>query len=195
MKKRFLSILSLFVLSPTLLFAAPKIATLDVSKASDAHELNLAGIAAYKEAKASLENDPRKAAVIEMAKKVQALQRSLQELNPESEEHKKMLKDGQAAKASYDDILNEWTQYRTEKLRAMTEKVVAETNKRLNEIVVVSRAIADAEGYDWLLETAGNTSSKMPVVLYLRKSTDITEQVITKVNLDYPAEKPAEGAE
>jgi len=161
-KNPFSLLLALLLLSPSFLLAAPKIATFDITKAMESHQGNKDDVAAFQAAREKLLKDPRKVALDEMTPKIQALQAKMQEVAPNSEEQANL---------------------------KLTTTLVNATNKRNSEIIAIAHKIAESQGFDWVIETSGDTNSRMPVVLYLRNHTDITDAVIKELEKAFP---PAE---
>lgn len=59
-----------------------------------------------------------------------------------------------------------------------------------DEILVAVRAKAETEGFDLVFDRSGMSLSTVPVLLYYKDVTDLTDLVIAELN-----KKPAEGAE
>ena len=52
------------------------------------------------------------------------------------------------------------------------------------------REKAKAEGYDFVFDRSGSSLATVPVLLYYKDATDLTDLVVAELN-----KKPAEGAE
>ncbi len=189
MKNPFSLLLALLLLSPSFLLAAPKIATFDITKAMESHQGNKDDVAAFQAAREKLLKDPRKVALDEMTPKIQALQAKMQEVAPNSEEQANLTEIAKSAAENFNDLSNQWREFATETSKKLTTTLVNATNKRNSEIIAIAHKIAESQGFDWVIETSGDTNSRMPVVLYLRNHTDITDAVIKELEKAFP---PAE---
>jgi outer membrane protein len=58
--------------------------------------------------------------------------------------------------------------------------------KIYEEILVVVKAKAKAEGYDFVFDKSGMSLSTVPVLIYYKDAVDITDQIIVELNKDAP---------
>lgn len=184
--KKLLLILASFFILPSASVAAPKIATFNISKVMHDYDLSKTDVAVYTAAKEKLEEDPRKKAVVEMATKLTELAQKLQTAEQGSDEQAMLIQEAEETQTAYNDLGRNWSEYRGEKLRVITEDFVDSTNKRNANIMKIAQAMGESQGFDWVLETSGTTNSKMSVVLYVRDATDLTEQIIEAINKKEP---------
>lgn len=63
-----------------------------------------------------------------------------------------------------------------------------------DEILVVVRDKAKAEGYDFVFDKSGMSLSTVPVLIYYKDAVDITDQIVVELNKNAPAAAPAEAA-
>lgn len=182
MKKHSILILSLLFCIPTIASAAPKIATIDISKVLAALNSFKKDTEIYRAAQQELEKNPRKIALDETAKKIQTLRDSRKTYNPDSDDFKLSIENEKIAVAEYRGLAEEWYKFQQIQVPVINEVMIKATSKRVKEVMATASQIAEAEGFDWVLETSGKTNSKMPVVLYLKESTDLTDKVIAELN-------------
>lgn len=155
-------------------------------KVIDVHEGHKNNVALFEAAKEKLFQNPRKKALDEMGDKIQALQKKGRQLREGTEERSKVLQEGEAALEAYRDLNNKWIQFHSEKSKAITGVLVDTSKKYSSEILKIAGEIGEAQGFDWVLEINGQTNSKMPVVLYVKKSTDITDLIIKELSKNAP---------
>ena len=94
---------------------------------------------------------------------------------------------------------------KAKQLRELEQEISEAQNRRTNqlkqedveirrgiydEILTAVREQAKAEGYDFVFDRSGMSLSTVPVLLYYKDATDLTDLVIAELN-----KKPAEGAE
>ncbi len=192
MKKNISIILSLLSVCPSLLIAAPKIATLDLTKIIKKSQGAKDNATAFSTAREELLKNPRKLALDEIAKKIQDLRTKMQEAKEGSDEHKRLIKEGEEQTNAYNDLNRQWQSFLTEQSGTITEELIDSTNEESQSILKIAREIGSAQGFDWIIETSGHSNSKMPVVLYLRESTDITDLVIEELAKKNPPAEPSE---
>jgi outer membrane protein len=86
-------------------------------------------------------------------------------------------------------------------LRALEQNIGEQQNRRsqqlkredmeirgkiYEEILVVVKAKAKAEGYDFVFDKSGMSLSTVPVLIYYKDAVDITDQIIVELNKDAP---------
>jgi outer membrane protein len=59
--------------------------------------------------------------------------------------------------------------------------------KIYEEILVVVKAKAKTDGYDFIFDKSGMSLSTVPVLIYYKDAVDITDQIIVELNKDAPA--------
>jgi Skp family chaperone for outer membrane proteins len=87
--------------------------------------------------------------------------------------------------------------YDTDKNRQIDAEMVADRKQRLALIRQTAEKIAAEEGFDWILDSSGNTNTGVPLLLYAKSATDLTDRVVAVLNTPAsppeppPAELPA----
>lgn len=100
---------------------------------------------------------------------------------------------------------------KAKKLREMEQEIGEQQNRRSNqlkqedmqirkgiydEILLVVRGKAKADGYDFIFDKSGMSLSTVPVLIYYKDAVDITEQIVVELNKgSASASKGAEGRE
>lgn len=67
--------------------------------------------------------------------------------------------------------------YRTEKNREINAELVADMQASLEKIRETAVTLGKEEGFDWVIDTSGNTNTGLPLVLYAKNPADLTERV------------------
>lgn len=81
----------------------------------------------------------------------------------------------QEAKSLGDDFAS----YRSEQTQIINAEMVEGMKKRLAEIQSTAETIAEQEGYDFVFDSSGSTNTGVPLLLYAKKTNDLTDQVLT----------------
>jgi outer membrane protein len=167
-----------------------RIATVDLRKIFDKYWKTQQASAALKDRAADLEKE-RKNMLDEWKKAKDDYQTLLGEANnqtlslEEREKRKKSAEDKfKQIKESEDAI----TQYERQARTTLEEQ-----NKRMRESIVeeIRTAVggkAKAAGYALVIDTASESASNTPVVLYANNENDLTEAILSQLNAGAPAE-------
>ena len=180
--------------------AAPKIANVDFVKVIEVyHVAESDRIALTKMRDALTKNkrnvilQERKAKLEEFSKKISGLRRGTLKLN--DTERKELMLEAEAARSAYAEIKAEWDSWSGNETKKIQKEFVARSRTTLNKIAAISQEVGESLGYDWVVDLKGYTSSQMPVIVYVRDSTDITDEVIKVINKDAPPKKEGEEKE
>ncbi|MBK1833107.1 OmpH family outer membrane protein [Roseibacillus ishigakijimensis] len=79
-------------------------------------------------------------------------------------------------------------EYLDRKRRQVQDEMQRQMRGILEEISQLLEEKAKAEGYDFVFDKSGNSTTQVPVVLYSKDTFDITESLLTELNKDAPAE-------
>jgi len=88
-------------------------------------------------------------------------------------------------------IFREWKEWRRIEQKKINKELATRERSNRNDITAAAAKIGDEMGFDFVIDMIGSTSSQLPVVLYLRDRTDITKEVIKKLNKKASPEEPA----
>ena len=80
--------------------------------------------------------------------------------------------------------------YHAEKTREINAEMVAGRKQRLALIRQTAEKIATEEGFDWILDSSGNTNTGVPLLLYAKNATDLTDRVVAVLNAPPPPPEP-----
>jgi Skp family chaperone for outer membrane proteins len=112
-----------------------------------------------------------------------------------SEEHEKSKQAAEKKLLELKEREQEIDQYRKRALTELEEKKRRMHDKILQEIRDVINAKAKAENYFLIIDTAAETTSGSPVVLYTNGDNNITDAILTQLNATAPIVKPDEKKE
>jgi outer membrane protein len=101
----------------------------------------------------------------------------------------------QAKQQEFEVLRKELEEFHQRKLRALQEQSQLRAKVILEEIRTKVRKHAEDGGYDYVLDKTGTSTSQVPILLYTKDATDITEVLLKTINEGAPAaaeEKKAE---
>ena len=73
------------------------------------------------------------------------------------------------------------------KQRALSEQVQLRTKDILGKVRAKVQKHAETEGYDYVLDKSGASTTQVPVLLYTKDATDITDALLKTINEAAPA--------
>lgn len=121
-----------------------------------------------------------------------------QESDPSVADAKKqqIFNERQAKQQEFEVLRKELEEFLQRKMRALQEQSQLRAKAILEEIRDKVRKHAETEGYDYVLDKTGTSTSQVPILLYTKDATDITEVLLKTINEGAPAapveEKKAE---
>ena len=72
----------------------------------------------------------------------------------------------------------EYKSFRSERLRQINAKMVSQMEESLAEIHRAAAEVGREKGFDWILDSSGQTNTGVPFVLYAKNPTDLTPDVL-----------------
>ena len=102
----------------------------------------------------------------------------------------------QTKQQEFEVLRKELEEFLQRKMRALQEQSQLRAKVILEEIRTKVRKHAEDQGYDYVLDKTGTSTSQVPILLYTKDATDITEVLLKTINEGAPApveEKKAEG--
>ena len=64
--------------------------------------------------------------------------------------------------------------------------MVKRTYQLLEDVRTLARKIAEEDGFDYVFEVSGKTSSQLSALIYIREATDLTARIIGELNRNAP---------
>lgn len=101
----------------------------------------------------------------------------------------------QTKQQEFEVLRKELEEFLQRKMRALQEQSQLRAKVILEEIRTMVRKHAEDQGYDYVLDKTGTSTSQVPILLYTKDATDITEVLLKTINEGAPApavEKKAE---
>ena len=85
-----------------------------------------------------------------------------------------------------DSLKREHDKYLEEQNRLINEGMVKRTYQLLKDVRTLARKIAEEDGFDYVFEVSGKTSSQLSALIYIREATDLTARIIGELNRNAP---------
>lgn len=175
-----------------------KIGTVDMKKIFEGYWRTKEAETTMSETRAVLKRD-----LDDRMEKRKQLQDSIEKLNDEVKKPE-LSKDRATVKMKErDDKIGEWQtmmrelqQYQAEKEKQLADQTLRIRNGIVEEILKVVTEKTQAENFDLVFDTSGNSINNVPVVISAKASYDFTKEIVEKLNATRPksgaSEKPAE---
>ena len=176
----------------------PRVAVLRVGDFVQQIEATLRTAELLKAKRDEINKDPRLASLKAMYSELQLRHNQLKSNAKIDLEARKKLEREYAVKTREAIALRaDFESYDTDKNRQIDAEMVAGRKQRLALIRQTAEKIAVEEGFDWILDSSGNTNTGVPLLLYAKNATDLTDRVVAVLNTPAsppeppPAEPPA----
>ena len=193
-----------FAAATTLLFSLPavaqdklKIATVDMQTLfKQYHRTN----AAQKEvnverAKIQQNNNESLETIRALENELQGLRKQLDDPSLSDKRKQELFKDFQMKTQEGVALDRERREFLQRRNTALNEKMVQKMRGILEEIRKLVEQRAKADGYDYVFDKSGLSTSQVPFLLYTKDATDITAGLLGVLNKDAPAPAPAPSGE
>jgi outer membrane protein len=145
-------------------------------------------------ARINKDNNDRLARIRELEESLGSLKKQLDD--PAINESKKqaLLKDAQAQQQDGIALDRERREFLQRKNQQLNENMVGRMKGILEEIRKLVEEKAKGDNYDYVFDKSGLSTSQVPVLLYTKDATDITQVLLKDLNKDAPAGSlPADG--
>jgi outer membrane protein len=187
------SLVALTVLSsgflPAQETARLKIATVDMQALFQEYHQTLTTKAKFEEEQGRVvkDRDERIASLKALEGEIELLKK--QEGDPSVADAKKqsIFKDRQTKQMEFDGRRKELEEFIQRKARALNEQMQVRMKSILEEIRDKVKKHAENEGYDYVLDKTGASTSQVPILLYTKDATDITGVLLKTINDGAPA--------
>jgi outer membrane protein len=173
-------------------FAQGKIATIDLRKVFDDYWKTKQADAALKDQAGDMEKELKSfEADYKKAKEdYDKLLASAGDQALSSDARDKRKADAEKKLLDMKEIQQSGQQYATSARTTLAEKTKRMRDNVLTEIRVVVNAKAKAASYSLVIDTAAETPSGTPIILYKAGENDLTDAVLAQLNAGAPAETP-----
>jgi len=183
-----------FALSAAAVHAqAPRVAVIRVSEIFGKLESTVRATAETNAKKAEIERDSRMVTYKELYADLTLRRTALEETPPkiDAETRKRLAREYAIKLQEAKSLLEDFESFRAEKVREIDTEAVAGMKQRLAIIQSTAEQFAKEEGYDWVLDASGSTNTGVPLLLYAKKSNDLTDRVLAALGPAEPARPPA----
>ncbi len=138
------------------------------------------------------DRDERVATLKNLEGEIEGLKK--QESDPSVADAKKqaIFNQRQSKQAEFEGLRKELEEYLQRKQRALQEQMQLRMKTILEEIRDKVQKHAEGEGYDYVLDKTGTSTSQVPILLYTKDATDITEVLLKSINEGAAAPAPVE---
>ena len=164
----------------------PKFATLDVAKAFEAYHLTITERNRVSEARAKLQQDSRRETLKLLAVELRDLKEQVEDSTFTEEQRKDFYRDYMMKNFERDSLKREHDKYLEEQNRLINDGLVKRTYQLLEVVRILARKIAVEDGFDYVFEVSGKTSSQLSALIYIREATDLTARIIGELNRNAP---------
>lgn len=138
------------------------------------------------------DRDERVASLKKLEGDIESLKK--QESDPSVADAKKqaIFTERQSKQLEFEGLRKELEEFLQRKQRALQEQMQLRMKAILEEIRDKVQKHAESEGYDYVLDKTGTSTSQVPILLYTKDATDITEVLLKTINDGAPAPAPVE---
>lgn len=169
----------------------PRFATLDVAKAFEAYHLTVTERARVSEARGKLQQDPRRETIKLLEVELKDLKEQVEDPAFTEDQRKDYYRRYMMKNFERDSLRREYEKHLEEQNRLIDEALVKKTYDLLGDVRAIVQRVAEEDGFDYVFEVSGKTSSQLTTLIYIRNATDLTGRIIAELNKDAPGEKVA----
>jgi len=176
--------------------APPKIATVDMQALFKQHpltqqaeqELNV------ERARVQKDNNERGSRVRDVETELNALRKQMEDPTVNESKKQSLFKEWQFRQQEGIAMERERAEFFRRRSQALNERMVQRMKEILGEIRKLVVEQAKEDGYDHVLDSSGLSTSQVPMLLYTKDATDITDRLLAKIGAlprPAPVESPA----
>jgi outer membrane protein len=129
----------------------------------------------------------RKTRLDETKKELDNLQKQLSDPSVADAKKQALFTERQTKQQQGEALQREAEEFLQRKQRALQEQLQLRIKDILEKIRTKVQNYAEAEGYDYVLDKTGASTSQVPVLLYTKDATDITDALLKTLNEGAPA--------
>ena len=164
----------------------PKFATLDMAKAFEAYHLTVTARAQVQEARKTLQQDPRHETIKLLDVELRDLKDHVEDPTFTEAQRKDYYRRYMMKNHERLSLKRQHEQHHAEQLNLINKGMVENTRKLLHDVRAIVQEIAGKDGFDYVFEVSGKTSSQLSSLLYIRNAIDLTDRVIEELNRNRP---------
>lgn len=142
--------------------------------------------AAIEALRAEILKDRRAEELRKLIAELQALQAELQRLNeaagPDTTRRDALVREYEIKRSSVQSLQQDFETFRSDKTLEINRKMVEGMRASLDRINAAAQKLAAEKGYDWVLDSSGNTNTGLPFVLYAKDAKDLTDELTSSLS-------------
>lgn len=123
----------------------------------------------------------------ELAKSLEGMKKQIDDPSIAENKRRELMNSRQLKGQELQSLQAELEDFMKRKDRAVKEQIMVDLKTILGEIRDKVQKHAESEGYDYVLDKAGVSTSQVPILLYTKDATDITEVLLKTINEGVPA--------
>jgi outer membrane protein len=131
--------------------------------------------------------EERKTRLSEAKQALDTLQKQLSDPSVADAKKQALFTDRQVKQQEAESLQREAEEFLQRKQRALQEQMQLRMKTILEAIRGKVQKHAETEGYDYVLDKTGTSTSQVPILLYTKDATDITEVLLKTINEGAPA--------
>ncbi|MFD0892711.1 OmpH family outer membrane protein [Luteolibacter ambystomatis] len=175
--------------------APPKVALVritDLYRDLPSTKTEISGFDAQRE---DIMKDRRAEELRKLVEELKSLQADIQKEGSASDPgRQKLLKDYETKVAAMKSLQQEFENFKNERTLEINREMVKTMRASFERITKEARAVAEKKGFDWLIDSSGNTNTGLPVVLYSKNAPDLTAEVLAALNTSTTGTPSSEAA-
>lgn len=122
----------------------------------------------------------------------QALRKSGEGSSVNAEKRSQIFREASFKKQRADNLQKGRVAWARQKQAAFNDKINTELAMHRKEIIAIIQEVAKTEGYDFVFDRTGASGGGIPILSYSKDATDITGNLLERINKDAPVEEKEE---
>ena len=122
----------------------------------------------------------------------QALRKSGEGSSVNAEKRSQIFREASFKKQRADNLQKGRVAWARQKQAAFNDKINTELAMHRKEIIAIIQEVAKTEGYDFVFDRTGASGAGIPILSYSKDATDITGNLLERINKGAPEEKKEE---
>ncbi|MDG1072333.1 MAG: OmpH family outer membrane protein [Akkermansiaceae bacterium] len=122
----------------------------------------------------------------------EALRKSGEGSSVNAEKRSQIFREASFKKQRADNLQKGRVAWARQKQAAFNDKINTELAMHRKEIIAIIQEVAKTEGYDFVFDRTGASGAGIPILSYSKDATDITGNLLERINKDAPVEKKEE---
>lgn len=137
------------------------------------------------------DNEERLKRIKEIETNLESFKKQIEDPSVNESKKQSLIKDFQLQQQEGIQLDKERRDYIQRRTQALNENMVQRMKSLLEDIRKIVEERSKADNYDFVFDKSGMSTSQIPVLVYSKDATDITQSILKILNKDAPAEKSA----